>query len=400
LKTLLITNVFPPKKGGSGRWFWEIYRRQPREQVLVAAGEDRDQDEFDRTHELQVVRLALAFPTWGVWSPTGLRCYGRAYYTIQRLVRSHKITCIHCGTLLPEGLLGRFVSARHGMPYLCYVHGEELNIGQRSRELGWLMRRVLAGAQIVIANSENTARILQTEWRLPPSRVTVLHPGADTRQFVPAMPDPTVRSRLGWTDRSVVLTVGRLQRRKGHDQLIAALDRIRNVVPNVLYSIVGDGEQRSHLEALVRQKKLESQVQFLGEVDDSELLKFYQQCDLFVLPNREVGGDTEGFGMVLVEAQSCGRPVIAGKSGGTAETMRPGITGLIVDCESSTELAGAVEKLLLNSARRAQMGRDAREWAIDHFDWEMLANRASGLFESLSTLQRTVAVDQGEVAVH
>jgi phosphatidylinositol alpha-1,6-mannosyltransferase len=400
LKTLLVTSVFPPKKGGSGRWFWEIYRRQPREQVVIAAGEDRYQDEFDRTHSLQVVRLPLAFPTWGVCSPTGLRCYWRAYRTILRLVRTHEINCIHCGTLLPEGLLGRLCCTRLGVPYLCYVHGEELNIGQRSRELGWLMRRVLAGAQTIIANSENTARLLQTEWRLPPQRVSVLHPGTDTRLFVPALPDPAVRSRLGWTDRRVILTVGRLQRRKGHDQLIAALDRIRQAVPNVLYAIVGDGEQRPQLEAMVQQKKLKSHVQFLGELDDSELLPCYQQCDLFVLPNRKIGGDIEGFGLVLVEAQSCGKPVIAGMSGGTAETMQPGITGLTVDCESTTELAEVVAPLLQDSTRRAQMGRDAREWAVHQFDWEMLARRASELFGSARIRKLSVAADQRHLTVH
>jgi phosphatidylinositol alpha-1,6-mannosyltransferase len=88
------------------------------------------------------------------------------------------------------------------------------------------------------------------------------------------------------------------------------------------------------LERLVVENGVSDTVQFLGELPDERLIECYQQCDLFVLPNREVDGDFEGFGMVLLEAQACGKPVIAGDSGGTAETMVPGVTGLIADCTS------------------------------------------------------------------
>src|SRR5205814_1805956 len=107
----------------------------------------------------------------------------------------------------------------------------------------------------------------------------------------------------------------------------------------------------------------------------------YQQCDLFVLPNREVNGDFEGFGMVLVEAQACGKPVIAGDSGGTRETMRPGETGLLVNCEGPELLANEVSELLLDRARREQMGSAARCWAEEQFDWQRLAARMKNVLE-------------------
>ena len=149
-----------------------------------------------------------------------------------------------------------------------------------------------------------------------------------------------MRARLGWGERRVVLTVGRLQKRKGHDMMIRALPAIRRAVPDVLYAIVGDGEERAALEQLAEQEGVRQSVQFLGEVDDETLVRCYQQCDLFALPNRQVGGDIEGFGMVLLEAQACGRPVLAGASGGTAETMRVPETGRVVPCDRPQELAG------------------------------------------------------------
>jgi phosphatidylinositol alpha-1,6-mannosyltransferase len=166
--------------------------------------------------------------------------------------------------------------------------------------------------------------------------------------------------------------------------LIRAMSEIRKLVPNALYSIVGEGEERQSLEQLAGQCGVADHVQFLGNIGDAELLCCYQQCDLSILPNREINGDIEGFGMVLVEAQACGKPVIAGRSGGTAETMRGGTTGETVDCESPAPLAEAVARLLLNSPLRNEMGQAARRWVVDHFDWDKLATEARELFESLS----------------
>jgi len=101
-----------------------------------------------------------------------------------------------------------------------------------------------------------------------------------------------------------------------------------------------------------------------------------------VLPNRNVDGDIEGFGMVLLEAQACGRPVIAGNSGGTTETMRVGSTGLILNCESPVELERVIPELLLDPARLSSMGRAGRHWTETHFAWPALTLAAAELLES------------------
>jgi phosphatidylinositol alpha-1,6-mannosyltransferase len=381
---LLLSEVFPPRTGGSGRWLWEVYRRLPPGEAVIAAGEDPRQAEFDRTHDLRLERLPLSFSTWGIASPAGLVQYGRALRRVSRLVRRERARALHCGKCLPEGLLAWLARRVHGLHYLCYVHGEELNLAGQSRELGWLTRRVLHSARLVIANSRNTERLLREEWGLHPEQVAVLHPGVDTDRFRPAERDPEARSRLGWGDRPVVLTVGRLQKRKGHDHLILALRAVRRAVPDVLYAVLGDGEERAALEDLVRREGLTGHVQFLGERPDGDLVACYQQCDLFVLPNRQVGQDIEGFGMVLVEAQACGKPVIAGRSGGTAETMNAAETGLLVAAEEPEPLADVLTELLRDAPRRAAMGRAARQWAVERFDWGPLTRRAEQLFESVS----------------
>lgn len=383
MKTLLLSEIFPPQTGGSGRWLYEVYSRLPREKVVVVTHQHAGHEEYDRGHTVPVVRVPLTFPSWSLLSTQGLRSYWQALRGVRRLVKEHQVSAIHCGRCIPEGVVAMLLGSVYRLPYLCYVHGEELTTMATSRELGWWTRRALHGAKLLIANSENTAGILRRDWQLPADRVQVMHPGVDTQRFTPGPRDAAVRARLGWEGRTVVLTVGRLQKRKGQDMLIRALPRIKEAVPDVLYAIVGDGEEREPLQRLIEETQTGGQVQMLGEVTDAAMQECYQQCDLFALPNRQIGSDIEGFGMVLVEAQACGRPVLAGASGGTAETMRIPETGRVVPCEEPVPLAAAVVELLSDRARLDQMGAAGREWAVEHLDWAALTRQALGLFERL-----------------
>ena len=379
-KIMLLSDIFPPKTGGSGRWFREIYSRLPRERVLVAAGTGAGTEEFDRTHDLDIMRLPLEMRTRGIRGVANVKHYWRLSAQIRRIVKERGISSIHCARNLPEGFMAWMVRQRTGVKYTCYVHGEDVGVSATSRELAWMTCRVFAGATRVIANSNNTREILIKQWKLPEPKVVLLYPGVDTKRFVPAAMDATVREQLGWTGRKVLLTVGRLQQRKGHDCLIRALKAIRLRHPEVLYAILGDGEELPRLKALAQSEGVGDAVQFIGEADDEALLRCYQQCDLFVLPNRTVGNDFEGFGMVLLEAQACGRAVVAGASGGTAETMRIPETGRVVNCDTPEPLAALLVEWLDEPALLREMGERGRAWVCERFDWEALARQAGELF--------------------
>lgn len=400
MKTLLLSEVFPPQTGGSGRWFWEVYSRLPREAVCVVAGESPGAEAFDRGQDIPVVRLPLRMPSWGVLNPSAALAYWRRFRELQKLVKKEGIHQLHAGRVLPEGWLAWMLDKWCGVPYAVYVHGEELSYGLQSRELGWMMRRVFGAAEKVIVNSRNTAGLIQTGWQVPSSKVTLLYPGVDTKRFQPrpvgdpagVVPQTLVSQTAANAEdrgptRTMILTVGRLQKRKGQDMLIQALPQIRAAIPDVLYVIAGDGAERAHLEGLARQEGVGNSVTFLGEVADELLTGLYQACDLFALPNREVNGDIEGFGMVLLEAQASGKPVLAGDSGGTVETMRPGETGVIVDCTQPESLALGIIELLRHPERREQMGQSARRWAVEEFDWESLAAKAQRIFEGEHCLE-------------
>lgn len=376
---LLVAQVFPPRHGGSGRWLWELYRRLQHATVHVAAGATPGDDAFDRSTSLPISRLSLDFSTWGIMG-RGIPQYGRALVRLHRVARQSKPTAIHAAKALPEGLLGWLLSKWIGVPMACYVHGEELTLAGTSRELRLLTQVVLRSANLLVANSQHSRDILEREWKVNPTRISVMHPGVDTTRFVPAPLDQARRASLGWSDRRVILTVGALQKRKGQDMLIRALPAIRAACADVLYAIAGEGWERAGLEQLAADCGVCDIVQFCGAPSDDTLVTYYQQCDLFVLPNRRVGWDLEGFGIVALEAQACGKAVVVGDSGGAPETIQPGVTGEIVNAETPDRLAQVVIALLDDPPRRAAMGQRGRDWSVTRFDWDVLGRQASRLF--------------------
>lgn len=380
MKLLVLTEIFPPQNGGSGRWFWETYRRLPRPMVHIVAGQHQDEKAFDATHDVSISRIPLRFRPWTIMSWRGFQNYALTSWRLFRIMSRQRIEMIHCGRCLPEGLLALAMRRLRGTPYACYVHGEELGTAQICREWKFLTKLALNNAEFILVNSRNSQRLLKEQWGIPDTRLRLFYPGVDTTRFTPANRDERCRQRLGWNDRPVVLTVARLQRRKGHDIMILAMADIRKVFPNVLYVIAGNGEERTTLQSLARQHGVAGNVQFMGEVDERTLVECYQQCDLFALPNRQIAEDFEGFGMVLLEAQACGKPVLAGASGGTSETMNSPHTGRTVPCERPEALAAAVIDLLSDSDRLAQMGKAARAWAVERFDWSVVGRQAEMMF--------------------
>lgn len=382
MKALLLSENWPPKVGGSGRWFWEVYSRVDRDNYFVAAGNDLLAHDFDKINEVKCMRWPLSVNCCGILSFSSIRVYLKLFLLLRAAIKYHQIEAIHCGRGLPEGFLGWLAWKWLGVPYLCYVHGEELPTYHSSREFKFLSKLVYRNARCIVVNSGNTRKSFISYTGIVDT-VYVMHPGVDTTYFIPKARDEEIRRQILWSGRKVILTVGRLQKRKGHDHVILAMRCVRERIPDALYAIAGDGEERQYLESLVVAEGLQDHVQFLGQVDDLLMLSCYQQCDLFVLANREVDGDFEGFGMVLVEAQACGKPVLAGRSGGTAETMMPGETGVLVDAEKPEAIAQVIIDLLLDDTKLQHMGQCAAEWAQSKFDWRELVVQAEKTFTKL-----------------
>jgi phosphatidylinositol alpha-1,6-mannosyltransferase len=377
---LVLTENFPPKSGGSGRWFYELYTRLLDYQITVVTDINADSDEFDRTATVKIIRIPFSSTQWGFKSLIGLRFYFRCFWQLKQIIKEHQIDEVHCCRVIHEGVNAWLIKLFIGVPFVVFVHGEDVETVATSREQDLMVKQVCKSAKQIICNSHNTASIVARHKYAPLSATQVLHPGANTQHFVPANRTEEAKKNLEWQGKFIVLTVGRLQERKGHDKMILALPELISAIPNVLYAIIGDGECKPQLQELVERLELEQFVLFMDEVDDEMMIQCYQQADVFILPNRTIANDIEGFGMVLVESQACGTVVIAGDSGGTKETMISDETGFIIDCTQPNIIAHTILELHTDAKMRISMGQAGREFVSSTYDWVPHVAKANELF--------------------
>jgi len=160
----------------------------------------------------------------------------------------------------------------------------------------------------------------------------------------------------------VLLTVGRLVRRKGHDVTLRALSLLDGSQPAIRYQVVGDGPERARLERLALELGISDRVDFQGYVSPDALDRAYREADLFVMVPRQEGGDTEGYGLVYLEAGARGLPVVGSRSAGAAEAVSPGVTGLRVDDpQSPSALASVLTQLVQDPELRFRLGEGGRQ---------------------------------------
>jgi phosphatidyl-myo-inositol dimannoside synthase len=366
-RTLVITNDFPPRVGGVQRVVHSLVRELPPDRVTVLAPNWPGWREHDDAEPYRIER----FPPTFLW-PT--RDLGRRAWSLARDMRADVVLFGH---VVPTALLSRGLS-RRGVPSVALAHGAEyweaLVPGTAT-----LLRRATAATQRVAACSAFVGRTVRT---VVPRQVpvSVLTPGADVERFRPDLDASEIRSRHRLSDRPVISCVSRLVPRKGQDVLILAMEAIRRRVPDAALLIVGDGSYRKTLETVAAAKAPPNSVYFAGEVPEDELPLHYAAGDVFAMPcrNRYLGLEVEGWGAVFQEAAACGEAVVAGDSGGAAEAVADGETGLVVDGRHVGQVAEAVAGLLDDPQRAVRMGKAGRARVEREYAWPVIAERLAG----------------------
>ncbi|GAB6066994.1 glycosyltransferase family 4 protein [Methylothermus subterraneus] len=370
---LVITELFLPTKGGTAVWFDEVYRRLGGKEIHILTARVPDCEAHDRDHPNTIHRLELKRYRW--LRPESLAMYVKFLGAALRLAWRHPVAAIHAGRVLPEGLVGWVVARLLRKPLVVYAHGEEITTWRQPgkfRAMAFVYRKACA----VIANSAFTLRELR-KIGVPQERIVKISPGVDTERFRPGLPTQDLFERLGLSpDTPLILSVGRLSRRKGFDQVIRALPQVMQEIPGVHYAIVGVGEDRETLEALALEMGVRERVHFLGHVPMDELPRWYNACAVFAMPNREIEGDNEGFGMVFLEAGACGKLSVAGRDGGTGDAVHEGITGVRVDGHSVAQVAAALVSL---AKAPPEAGRQAAKFVRAIYAWSRVAAQTEPL---------------------
>ncbi|RBY95561.1 alpha-(1-2)-phosphatidylinositol mannosyltransferase [Blastococcus sp. TF02-8] len=370
-RTLVVTNDFPPRQGGIQTFVAALLERRPPDSLVVLASDHPGAAEHDAALPYPVVRR----PT-GMLLPT--RATARAAVG---LVERFGCDTAFFGAAAPLGLLAptlRTAGVRH---LVGATHGHET---------GWvalpgsrqLMQRIATGLDVVTYISEYTRQ------RLAPAlagrtRLAQLSPGVDVDRFSPAADGTPVRERWGLGDAPVVVCVSRLVARKGQDVLVQAWPRVLACHPDARLLLVGGGPDEGRLRRSVADGGLGESVVLTGAVDAGDLAAHYAAGDVFAMPcrTRRGGLDVEGLGMVFLEAAACGRPVVAGTSGGAPEAVQEGVTGHVVDPRSPAAVAGALIGLLDDPERARTMGAAGRAWVEQRWSWTSIAGTFADLLE-------------------
>jgi phosphatidyl-myo-inositol dimannoside synthase len=372
IPTLVLTQNFLPAKGGTITWMLNTYGRYQPGEAVVVTEECEGGDEIDKTLSFPVERLPMKFVDWDPTNFRALRGYFHAIGKVCKISRQYGIKQIHVARVLPEGLVALLVGWVTRVPYLLYAHGEEIQTHRTSRKFSWLMPKIYNGAAAVIANSTNTKQILENIGTHS-HKIHIIHPGVSGELFNSFKTSgETIRQRHKLNEGPVLITVGRLSRRKGQEMVIKALPKILKEFPTVKYLIVGIGCDGAYLKNLVCEYGVADHVVFAGEVPDGELASYYAAGDIFIMPNRQIGEDIEGFGISFLEASAMGKPVIGGKSGGTEDAIVEGVTGFRVDGTRIEDICTAVRALLSDPTRAKFLGENGRQRVLKDFTWEQV----------------------------
>jgi phosphatidyl-myo-inositol dimannoside synthase len=381
---LLVTELFPPAVGGSAALFANVYGRMPAVKVTVLTDPDASSSSVPPTG-LPRRWVRMESRKRGARSLGELRTIWRVSSAIRSHTRHNPGITIHAARPLPEGLpalVSSFLTLR-STRYVCWAHGEDLAAALTSREHAWLARRVCRNASTMIANSKFTAGIIES-LGVPTRRVRTIYPGVDVDRYRPDIDPTPARRQFAPSAGPVLLSVGRLQRRKGHDLAIEAVALLKGEFPGLQYLIAGDGQERARLEDLARAHSVDQQVRFLGGVSDDQLPSLYAACDIFLMPTRRDASDVEGFGIVFLEAAATGKPSIGGRNGGVPEAVADGETGLLVEGTDGGELADAIRTLAMSPTLRATLGAAGRQRVVRSFTWERAAREVEALHRELT----------------
>ncbi|HEX3780424.1 MAG TPA: glycosyltransferase family 4 protein [Pseudonocardiaceae bacterium] len=369
-RTLLVTNDFPPRQGGIQTYLHTLAGHLPPEDLVVyAPAWERGVEhhpEFDAAQPYRVVRhpTSLMLPT-----PDVAR---RA----SAILREERCEAVWFGASAPLGLLAPVLRAAGARRVVASTHGHEV---------GWSM---LPGSRQALRRIGSTVDVLTFVSRYTRSRFSPAFGPQAPLEHLPSgvdvdtyRPDPAARARIRARhqlgERPVVVCISRLVPRKGQDMLIRAFPAIRAAAPDAALLIVGGGPYRDRLEALAEELGVGREVIFTGSVPYAELPAHYAAGDVFAMPCRTRGRglDVEALGIVFLEAAATGLPVVVGRSGGAPETVRDGVTGLVVDGRGVGELAETVGGLLADPERAAKLGAAGREWMREEWRWVDLAER-------------------------
>jgi phosphatidylinositol alpha-1,6-mannosyltransferase len=373
---LLFTFEYPPVSGGIARLCAGIGTTLERDHVNAHVLTQ------DCVHSIPDAGL----PEFRVDSRRPIREW-QAFQWLRGRGQMHKTAAVRnatiCGVWYPEGLIAYLAGAR---PLVILAHGAELlPTLHRWRHPLWnaLQRLVLESASLVISNSEYTRQLVSTV--APKARVKTVPLAVDSDRFAPG-DRAAAKTKFGVAGKRVLCTVSRIQPYKAHDTVLRAIANLASDErEKLVYLVVGTGPYERELREHAAELRVSSQVRWLGFVSEEELPQVYCASDLFVLCTRHAPEErsVEGFGMVFLEAQSCGTPVVGTRTGGIPAAIQDGDGGWLIEANDSQKLTEIIRQLVSSPESFRVAGMQARQRILRESTWKCYGQRFSSTLQGV-----------------
>lgn len=356
-KALLVTIDFPPKIGGVANYYENLCQNLPANKIAVLTEKQKDSKSFDKKQNYKIYREDLFYNyLWPQWL--------KMIFKMRKIIKKEKIEVIYVGQILPVGEAAFFLS----LPFIIFTHGMDITLPQKNKKKKYLLKKIIAKSYKLVANSNFTREELM-KLGAKAQKVTIINPSPD-RKLLEVLDKQLIsqlRQKYNLNNKRILLSVGRLVKRKGFDEVIQSLPQVLKSIPDLVYVVVGDGPERQNLENIISEINLNKQVLLIGAASQKELSAWYYLCQVFIMtPKQLPDGDVEGFGTVFLEANMFGKPVIATASGGISDAVSNGLNGLLIN---NNDIVKTLLMLLNNHNLIQQLGRQGRELVNQKFNW-------------------------------
>lgn len=300
-----------------------------------------------------------------------------------KLVKKNKINIIHAHWIIPEGFIAFVVKKIFKIPYIITAHAGDI-FPLRQSFLRFFAKMALENCDLCTVNSNATKKAVLKVAKI--KNIKLVPMGVDLRSFNKNKKSKKTR-KLFSIKKEFILFVGRLAEKKGVKYLIKAMQSLVKEFPQSKLIIVGDGPEKGKLELLTKKLGLSNDILFAGKIPNKDLPKIYASSDLFVLPSIVTkSGDTEGLGVVLLEAIASGIACVASDVGGIPDIIKHEKTGLLVEQKNTKELAKAMIRLLKDKKLRNKVVKNAQQHVKKNYSWNVVIKKFKKIYQSMSDL--------------
>lgn len=359
MKTILVALEYPPIVGGVENYYKNLSLNWPEEFIVI------DNSEF------KLLNPKKLFFKWS-----------KAIKTIISAIKSSQADWLIVGEILPIGTAALIASYFVNFKLAIFLHGKDFSLATRSNWKKIITKKILTKANLILCANSYTAKLVG-EFLGSNNKIQIVNPGVDSTKPIARVDLINgLKTNYGLFDKFVFITICRLVERKGVAKVLEVMPNILQENPNVRYIIVGAGKEEEKLKEIIKDPSLSGKVFLINNATDEDKWAWLEIANALVMPTLNLNGDYEGFGIVYLEANLFGKPVIATDAGGVHDAVVDNLNGLLIKSNDASALQEAMLKLTTDKTLSLKLGEQGRERAIKEFSWQKITEKIYTLLKN------------------